>query len=103
MSTLHTVNKSPFERGSLASALAHALPGDAVLLIEDAVVGARAAASKTAEMMKAAMPACSLYVLGPDLSARGIPSTDVVEGVTVVDYPGFVDLVAGHDKTQAWL
>ena len=103
MSTLHTVNKSPFERGSLASALAHALPGDAVLLIEDAVVGARAAAAKTADLMKAAMPACSLYVLGPDLAARGIPSTDVVDGVTIVDYPGFVDLVAGHDKTQAWL
>ncbi len=103
MSTLHTVNKSPFERGSLASALAHALPGDAVLLIEDAVVGARASATKTAEMLKAAMPGCTLHVLGPDLAARGIPLTDVVDGMTVVDYPGFVDLVAGHDKTQAWL
>lgn len=103
MSTLHTVNKSPFERGSLASALAHALPGDAVLLIEDAVVGARASASKIAAMIEAAMPACSLYVLGPDLSARGIPVTDVVGGMTVVDYAGFVDLVTGHDKTQAWL
>lgn len=103
MSTLHTVNKSPFERGGLASALAHALPGDAVLLIEDAVLGARASAAKTTELLKAAMPACSLYVLGPDLAARGIPQTDVVDGMTVVDYPGFVDLVVGHDKTQAWL
>ena len=103
MSTLHTVNKSPFERGSLASALAHALPGDSVLLIEDAVLGARAAASKTSDLLKSAMPTCAVYVLGPDLSARGIPSTDVVDGITVVDYPGFVDLVTGHDKTQAWL
>jgi len=103
MSTLHTVNKSPFDRGSLASALAHALPGDAILLIEDGVVGARAAAAKTAALIEAAMPACSLYVLGPDLAARGIPTTDVVAGMTVVDYAGFVDLVTGHDKTQAWL
>ena len=103
MSTLHTVNKSPYERGSLASAIAHALPGDAILLIEDAVVGARASAQKTAEMLKAAGSACSLYVLGPDLAARGIPAADVVEGLTVVDYPGFIDLVTGHDKTQAWL
>mgnify|MGYP001765221241 CR=1 FL=1 len=103
MSTLHTVNKSPFDRGSLASALAHALPGDAILLIEDGVVGARAAAQKTADLVQAAMPACSLYVLGPDLAARGIPVTDVVGGMTVVDYAGFVDLVAGHDRTQAWL
>ena len=103
MSTLHTVNKSPFERGSLASALAHALPGDALLLIEDAVVGARASATKTAALLKAAMPTCKIHVLGPDLAARGIPATDVVEGVGVVDYAGFVDLAAGHDKTQAWL
>ena len=103
MSTLHTVNQSPFERGSLASALAHALPGDAVLLIEDAVVAARASAQKTAGLLTSAMPACALYVLGPDLAARGIPETDVVQGLTVVDYPGFVDLVTDHDKTQAWL
>lgn len=103
MSTLHTVNKSPFERGSLASALAHALPGDAVLLIEDGVVAARASATKIAALLKAAQPACALYVLGPDLAARGIPATDVVAGMTVVDYAGFVDLATGHDKTQAWL
>ena len=103
MSTLHTVNKSPFERGSLASALAHVLPGDAILLIEDGVVGARAAATRTADLLKAAMPACSIHVLGADLAARGIPATDVVDGLNVVDYAGFVDLVTGHDKTQAWL
>ena len=103
MSTLHTVNKSPYERGGLASAIAHALPGDAILLIEDAVVGARASAQKTADLLKSAGSACSLYVLGPDLAARGIPATEVVEGLTVVDYAGFVDLATGHDKTQAWL
>ena len=103
MTTLHTVNKSPFERGSLASALAHTLPGDAVLLIEDAVVGARASATKTADGLKAAMATCQIFVLGPDLAARGIAASDIVEGVSVVDYAGFVDLAAGHDKTQAWL
>ena len=41
MNTLHTINKSPFERGSMASAFAHASPGDAVLMIEDGVLGAR--------------------------------------------------------------
>lgn len=103
MSTLHTVNKSPFERGSLASALAHALPGDAVLLIEDAVVGARAGGGTVAGLVAGAMPACALYALGPDLAARGIAETQVVEGVKIVDYAGFVDLAAAHDKTQSWL
>lgn len=103
MSTLHTVNKSPYERGSLDSCLAHALPGDAVLLIEDAVVGARAGTTKVAQALKAAMPGCTIHVLGPDLAARGIPADAVVEGVSVVDYGGFVDLAATHDKSQAWL
>ena len=103
MSTLHTVNKSAFGSDSLASALAHARPGDAVLLIEDAVVAARASSTRTAGLLAAAMPACSIAVLGPDLAARGIPEAAVVAGLAVVDYPGFVDLVAGHDKTQAWL
>ena len=40
MSTLHTVNKSPFGNGTLLSCLNHCKPGDAVLLIEDGVYGA---------------------------------------------------------------
>ena len=103
MSTLHTVNKSPFERGSLASCLAHALPGDAILLIEDAAVAARASAAATAAALTAAMPACTVHVLGPDLAARGIPESRLIDGITIVDYAGFVDLAARHDRTQAWL
>ena len=41
MSTLHTVNKSPFERNSLRTCLGHLTVGDAVLMIEDGVIGAR--------------------------------------------------------------
>ncbi|NLH83561.1 MAG: sulfurtransferase complex subunit TusB [Phyllobacteriaceae bacterium] len=103
MSTLHTVNKSPFERGGLASALAHALPGDAILLTEDAVVGARAGETQPAKSIAAAMPGCAIAVLGPDLAARGIPAEAIVPGVAVVDYGGFVDLAATHDKVQSWL
>ena len=34
---LHIVNKSPYEKSALASCLAHATKGSAVLLIEDGV------------------------------------------------------------------
>ena len=37
---LHIVNKSPYEKNSVASCLAHAQQGGAVLLIEDAVYAA---------------------------------------------------------------
>ena len=39
MSTLHTVNKSPFTTQALLSCLNHAKAGDAVLMIEDGVYG----------------------------------------------------------------
>jgi tRNA 2-thiouridine synthesizing protein B len=39
---LHTVNKSPFERNTLEACLKRAVPGTAILLIEDAVYAALA-------------------------------------------------------------
>jgi tRNA 2-thiouridine synthesizing protein B len=45
----------------------------------------------------------SFYVLGPDVAARGLGDTPLIEGLAVVDYEGFVDLVAEHDVTQSWL
>jgi tRNA 2-thiouridine synthesizing protein B len=102
MSTLHTVNKSPYERGSLASCLKHTLPGDAVLLIEDAVVAARKTGTAAAQLTAAAQT-CAVYVLGPDLAARGVPESALADGVKIVDYAGFVDLAVQHTRTQSWL
>ena len=44
-----------------------------------------------------------LYVLGPDLKARGLSEENVMDCIEVVDYDGFVDLVVGHDATHACL
>jgi tRNA 2-thiouridine synthesizing protein B len=43
-----------------------------------------------------------VYALGPDLQARGMADR-VMDGVNVVDYGGFVDLVADHSNCQSWL
>jgi len=102
MATLHTVNKSPFERSSFLSALNHLRVGDALLILEDGVVGARKGSAFAAHLENAAKT-CGIYVLGPDLSARGMRESDVVSGAKLVDYGGFVDLVTAHDRTQAWL
>ncbi len=102
MSMLHIVNKSPFERNALVSCLGHALKGDSVLMIEDAVIGA-VDGSVFAEPLKAAMADKSVYVLGADLAARGVQESRVIEGIQIVDYAGFVDLTADNDRTQSWL
>ena len=102
MSILHTVNKSPFERNSLDSCLKFAASGGSVLLIEDGVYAALKGTSAEAQV-KAALDSLSVYVLGPDLKARGFSDERVIEGVKVVDYAAFVDLAAENDKVQAWL
>jgi len=102
MSTLHTVNKSPFATQALISCLNHALPGDAVLLIEDGVYGGLGGTGLTEIVSELGRPV-SLYVLTPDLDARGIAAERLMPGVTGVDYPGFVALVAENDRVQAWL
>jgi len=102
MSQLHTVNKSPLDRNTLESAIKHATKGNSVLMIEDGVYGAMQGTQKSG-MVSDAMNDISFYVLGPDLKARGINEGRVIDGVKIVDYSGFVALVAEHDATQSWL
>jgi tRNA 2-thiouridine synthesizing protein B len=45
----------------------------------------------------------TIYALGPDLDARGISKDKIIDGIKVVDYGDFVDLVAEHSASQAWL
>lgn len=101
MSTLHTVNKSPFQTNSLDRCLQMAKDGSSVLLIEDGVIGA-IKGSEISSKIESAMKNVSIYALSPDLEARGIQDR-VLDGVKVVDYSGFVDLAADHDKVQSWL
>lgn len=102
MSILHTVNKSPFERNALESCLKFAKQGDPVLLFEDGIYAALKG-TDAEEKIKAALAKQSLYVLGPDLVARGFTEDRIIDGIEVVDYTGFVDLVEKNDKVQAWL
>ena len=102
MSTLHTVNKSPYERNALKSCLDHASSGDSILLIEDGVLGARKGGS-FAQSLTEMKSSCAVYALGPDLAARGVTKDDLAEGVELVDYAGFVDLAAAATRVCAWL
>lgn len=102
MSDLHTVNKSPFERNSLDSCLKFAPAGASVLLFEDGVYAALTGTS-VEERVKEALDSVKIYVLGPDLKARGFSEQRVISGISVVDYEGFVDLATEHAKVQAWL
>ncbi|HJV70585.1 sulfurtransferase complex subunit TusB [Ideonella sp.] len=96
---LHIVNKSPLQTRTLESCLRLAQPGQALLLTEDAVYAATRAGSAA---LGPAAAALKVYVLQPDLDARGMTAA-LAEGITPVDYAGFVDLVAEHPRNQSWL
>ncbi|MBF0296473.1 MAG: sulfurtransferase complex subunit TusB [Magnetococcales bacterium] len=96
---LHTVNKSPFQNTSLESCIRFTRPGDVILLIEDGVLAAQAGTSKSA-MLEEVLAKNEIYALQADLQARAL--TDLVPGIKVTDYEGFVELVEKH-ATHAWL
>ena len=102
MSTLHTVNKSPFDRNSLETCLRLASKGNAVLLLEDGVYGAMKG-SNASGMVEKALSDVSIYVLGSDMKARGVDESKIIDGIKVIDYKGFVDLTVENDKVNAWL
>jgi tRNA 2-thiouridine synthesizing protein B len=98
---LHTVNKSPFESDAFDTLLRYVSSGSAVLLIEDGVYGAMSGTAVTPKL-QIAMKSAPVYALKPDVEARGIQGR-VLDGVKLVDYSGFVDLVAEHNTVHAWL
>jgi tRNA 2-thiouridine synthesizing protein B len=98
---LHTVNKSPFEHSALHACLKFAAQGSAVLLIEDGVYAAARDTAVSKELQEA-LTSVSIYALKPDVEARGMQNR-VMDGVRLVDYGGFVDLVVEHNAVQSWL
>jgi tRNA 2-thiouridine synthesizing protein B len=98
---LHTVNKSPFNHNGFDTCLKYVTAGSAVLLIEDGVYAA-AKGTAVSKQLLSALKTVPVYALKPDVEARGIQGR-VLEGVKLVDYAGFVDLVVEHNTVQSWL
>lgn len=98
---LHTVNKSPYERNTLASCIKCATKGSAVLLIEDGIYGA-IKGNPQEQALRDLMKSAKVYALKPDLDARGMLGNHI-EGIEIVGYDAFVDLVVKHKAVQSWL
>ena len=97
---LHIINKSPLTNTALESCLRVAQSGE-ILLIEDAVYAATSGNAFEGKMREA-MGRFKVYVLKPDLEARGLADR-LIEGISPVDYGGFVDLTASNNNCQSWL
>jgi len=98
---LHIINKSPFQTTTLDSCLDTALPGSAILFIEDGVYAA-AQGSAIQERMRVACSTFKVFALQPDMDARGL-TAKAMDGVTLIDYGGFVDLTVQYSTSHTWL
>ncbi len=97
---LHIINKSPLSNSSLESCLRVAKGGE-ILLIEDAVYAATTGNAFEGKILEA-MKQFKVYVLQPDLEARGLADR-AIAGVSPVDYGGFVELTVNNKNCQSWL
>ena len=102
MALLHTVNKSPFDKNSLSDCLRRATSGSTVLLIEDGVYGALENTTVSEQILDRNNE-LKFCALAPDLAARGLTEKPLIDGLTLVDYDGFVDLVEECSSVQSWL
>ena len=82
---------------ALPSCLRLSQPGQTLLLIEDGVY-----AATRADLLGDAAKTLKVHALQPDLAARGMAGK-AIDGVTPIDYAGFVELVATHPTNQSWL
>lgn len=87
--TLHILNKSP-EHPRFARCLSMAGPDDAILLIENGVLGLAATTSTSGKLL----------TLAPDMAARGLGNgTTPVE---TINYDGMVDLTTRAQQVISW-
>jgi tRNA 2-thiouridine synthesizing protein B len=93
---LHTLNASPAS-AAFTDCLRLIAPADALLLLGDGVYAALAGTAPRAEL-----DACgaALYALGDDAAAAGVLAR--LEGITVVDIDGFVELSEQFPRQLAW-
>ncbi len=101
MGVLHLVNRSPCASLGLVQCLERVGQGDAVLLLEGGVYAARQD-SVFSPKLKEAMLHVSIHALLPDLVARGIGPEEILDGVALVEYEGFVRLTLACSPILSW-
>lgn len=72
------------------------------MLMEDGVYGALKGTVASGDIWSRRVD-LRFYVIGADLAARGLAKGQLIDGLNLIDYAGFVDLVTTHKASQAWL
>jgi tRNA 2-thiouridine synthesizing protein B len=98
---LHIVNHALFDSAQVERLLSRIGKGHTLMLIENGVYMVKCG-SAAAERLERSLSDLTVCVLDPDLAARGITAAEVMAGVIVVDYEGFVDLTVDNAVIHSW-
>src|SRR6188474_2179712 len=101
MSTLHTINKSPYVHNSLSSCLKVCTESDGILLLEDGVFGTLTSAPGAEELQILIKRGVKVFALINDIKARGLEEK-VAQDIELIDYNEFVQLTLEHNCVQSW-
>ena len=94
---LHLIFQTPIE----IAILERIDSGDDVLFLENAVLRILQNGQLGDNLTQLLKRSC-LYVLRDDIELRGITSAELVKGIEVIDYAGFVALTVKNSLIQSW-
>lgn len=101
MSTLHTINKSPYAHNTFLSCLKVCAERDGILLLEDGVFGTIPSSPGADELQQLIQRGVRVFALIDDIRARGLEEK-IAANITLIDYNAFVQLTLDHRCVQSW-
>ncbi len=101
MSTLHTVNKSPFTSSALKSCVLICRSQDGILLLEDGVFGSLQSAPDSLELSALNQKGIHIYALLNDVKARALEHK-IADYIQLISYDEFVSLTVNFKRVQSW-
>jgi sulfur relay protein TusB/DsrH len=75
----------------------------AIVLIHDAVIGSSAKGTIPDQLHDLMQTKAKVHVMEPDLKARGINGTDLVDGTELTGYDDLIDILVGSEKIISWM
>ena len=94
---LHLIYQSPLQ----AATLQRIAQNDAALFLENTTLHLLKNSTQSLEIKTLSLSA-QLFVLMSDIETRGIHSAELIDGVNIIDYAGWVSLTTEHQTIQSW-
>ncbi len=94
---LHLISQSPIE----SAVLERVAVSDELVFLDNAVLRLLQQGELN-QILSALLKNHQLYVLADTLTVRGISAEELVQGISVIDYPQLVALTIKHSVIQSW-